>query len=166
MVVGCAGVGEAVQPMRHNIATNSNQLTFLVLTSIPPQIKFSANHSSRRSSHPFYSLLHKLFCQLIGAKGVILFRSRGAAPTDGASAAAGFRSDTTHDSERYKNQNKQQSGPRLCFTRRLFSPCLRDFQSSLQYLQSLFTGHCTRKWSQRICTYPMPRIPHLTNTPY
>jgi hypothetical protein len=41
---------------------------------------------------------------------------------------------------------------------------LRDFQSSLQYLRSLFTENYTRKWSQRNWTYPMPRVPHLTNT--
>jgi hypothetical protein len=42
-------------------------------------------------------------------------------------------------------------------------PCLRDSQSSLQYLRSLVTDYCTRKWSQRNWTHPMPRVPHLTN---
>ena len=42
-------------------------------------------------------------------------------------------------------------------------PCLRDSQSSLQYLRSLVTDYCTRKWSQRKWTHPMPRVPHLTN---
>jgi hypothetical protein len=42
-------------------------------------------------------------------------------------------------------------------------PCLRDSQSSLQYLRSLVTDYCKRKWSQRNWTHPMPRVPHLTN---
>ena len=39
---------------------------------------------------------------------------------------------------------------------------LRDSQSSLQYLRSLVTDHCTRKWSQRDWTHPIPRVAHLT----